>query len=358
MRICYNRPVRWLLFALMLGCSDDSPREPAPEPPSDPPAPASPRSEAPDEEEERAAAEPPGCLHLVLDEEPPLRVRAEPSARSEAVATLANGSSIRVLEVRGSWARFEGGWVYRRHIYDTCVSPPAVPVLPLGPKAYLIVEGWHDATGGPRVRLPDVPMELASMAMHRGALNAVEPVEVTLVTKLGSCVREVTQRTTITGSCPEYSSQTTALVVDGCAELMAGGDDRPHLTEPLMVAVFGAHPGSRLEEWPLEKSEPSEALLAQLRPRPLEIGDHVRFDGGRWSWLYADGEHHLFDRGRRVDSLDVTATEPMRVMREGRFLVGVGNQGFHGYGFYMFPRAGLPQQARELAYEAFTCGAY
>ena len=297
-------------------------------------------------------------MSVVLDEAPPLRIRAEPSARSEAVGTLTNGTPIRVLETRGGWARIERGWVYRRNVYDSCASPPAVPVLPLGSVAYLIVEGWHDAIEGPRARLPSAPMEMASMSMSRGALRSVEPIEVTLVTKLGSCVREVTQRTTLIGTCPEYATQTNALVVDGCAELMGDEDERPHLTEPLMVAVFGAHPGSRLEGWPHEKSEPTEELLAQLRPRPTELGDHVRFDGGRWSWLYADDAHHLFDRGRRVDSVGMTASEPMRVVREGRFLVGVGNQGFHGYGFYMFPRAPLPDQARELGFVAFTCGAF
>ena len=196
------------------------------------------------------------------------------------------------------------------------------------------------------------------MSMGRGELRDVEPIEVTLVTKRGSCVREVRQRTQVIGTCPEYATETDALVVDGCPELLGDDEDRPHLTAPLMVAVFGAHPGSRLEDWPHEKSAPSDAVLAQLPAEPTDVGDWVRFDGGRWSWLYADEEHHLFDRGRLVDTVSLTASEPMRVVRDGRWLVAVGNQGFHGYGFYMFPRAPFARQARELGFVAFTCGPY
>lgn len=366
-RSWYKSIVRWLALVLMLACSDDSERRPATEsrPASVEETEAEPETAAPSEveatDDSNDASETPtseGCVHVVLDQDPPLRVRSEPNARSEAVGSLANGTPIRVLETQGGWARIQTGWVYRQNIYDTCASPPAVPVLPLGARAFLIVDGWRDASEEPRASLPPVPMEMATMSMGRGELRDVEPIEVTLVTKRGSCVREVRQRTQVIGTCPEYATETDALVVDGCPELLGDDEDRPHLTAPLMVAVFGAHPGSRLEDWPHEKSAPSDAVLAQLPAEPTDVGDWVRFDGGRWSWLYADEEHHLFDRGRLVDTVSLTASEPMRVVRDGRWLVAVGNQGFHGYGFYMFPRAPFARQARELGFVAFTCGPY
>lgn len=349
--------MRWLLLALLLACSDDSApetREPvapveAAEPEEAPEAP-----EAPEEPQEPADDE---CVHVVFDPEPPLRIRAEFGGRGEALGTLANGTPIRVLETRGGWARIDRGWVYRRNIYDTCASPPAVPVLPLGETSFAIVQAWSDASASSEASLPTAPMEQAAMRMSRAALRASEAIDVTLITKRGACVRRVRERTTLIGRCPDWTTQTEALVVESCPELI--GDHADHLTTPLMVAVFGAHPAAVLEDWPREEVEATEAILRQVRRHPDdETSSHVRFEGGRWSWIYSAEEHWIFRDGRLIGEVDMTANEPMRVVERGAFLVGVGSAGFHGYGFYMFPREPLPNQTRSLSFAAFTCGAF
>lgn len=348
--------MRWLLSALLLACSDDS----APDETPQAEAPVEAEEESPETPEAPEAPEAPPadeCVHVVFDPEPPLRIRAEHGGRGEALGTLANGTPIRVLETRGGWARIERGWVYRRNIYDTCASPPAVPVLPLGETSFALVEAWRDASAESAASLPTAPMEQAAMRMSRTALRATDPIDVTLITKRGACVRRVRERTTLIGRCPEYATQTEALVVQSCPELI--GDDADHLTTPLMVAVFGAHPAAVLEDWPREEVEATDAILRQVSRGPDdETSSHVRFEGGRWSWFYSAEEHWIFRDGRLVGEVDMTANEPMRVVERGAFLVGVGRAGFHGYGFYMFPREPLPNQTRELGFAAFTCGAF
>ncbi len=70
-----------------------------------------------------APAAPATCRSVVDDPAPPLRVRAEPTSRSEARGELANGTALVLVERRGGWARVEApvaGWVYTQSLRGSC----------------------------------------------------------------------------------------------------------------------------------------------------------------------------------------------------------------------------------------------
>ena len=360
-----------LLGALACGSESTSEREHSPPTETMREAPAPAPAPVPETE---PAPEPPAepCPHVVLDEDPPLRVRASASSSSEARGDLANGSLVEVVEIDGAWARIESpaGWVYRRNLYDTCASPPALPALPLGPRTYLVLDEWDETEDRSGEVLPGPPADedsaaLFVMTLRRRAEETLStPVTVTLVTKTGSCVREATRRVVIAGHCPEWGSAAPALEVESCPELTRESDDRAYVTSPLMVGVVGRHEGARMQDWEHAEGEAPAAMLAAVRAKirhPYEDDTppiHTRFAGSRFSWVYHQEQHWLMLGDAVIDALDMTASEPMRVVREGQLLVAVGNQGHHGYGFYMFPRRPLPEQARDLWYPNFTCGAF
>lgn len=396
--------MRTILLALMISlatvaCDDD---EAGPAPATEPSTPAvgsaetpsaPPDDPAPAENDEALTQEQgtdddtstrDGCPLVVLDPQPPLRVRSGPSSSSDSVGHLDNGTIVHHVERRDGYVRITApmaGWIYEAMLMRTCDAPPALPAVPLGAHTYLLLP-WSDESPQPEpgTPLPAPVMDLEPAAMgfsYRDAQAIETPIPITLVSESGSCERNATRRVLIVGTCPDgdygdYSSQVNALEVPSCPELHPSEDHPIHITRPMMVGLVGHHQNARLEAWPHSPAPLSphqrrvmerriQRAVAAMEPQyraeyTPEMPESVeRFADSTWSWVYLDEVHLLFHGNALVDEVDMTANFPLRVRAGTELLAGVGNWGHHGYGFYMFPNEARRGLARESGYPTFSC---
>ncbi|MFT5355622.1 MAG: hypothetical protein ACI9KE_002841 [Polyangiales bacterium] len=343
--------------------------------------------EAPSEEQSAGTNDTPvldACPLVVLDPHPPLRVRSGPSSDSAARGQLDNGTIVHSVERRDGYVRITepvAGWVFRGMLMRTCDAPPALPALPLGEQTYLLLPTAHSEVQPEEgTALPPPVMESDLLAMRlsfRDARELEAPIPITLVTASGSCERNATRRVSLVGHCPsaaigDYSTWVEALEVASCPELHPSEDDFVHPAAPMMVGLVGHHENALLEPWPHSEvpltatqrravDRQIRRLVAAMSPEyrvtysPEMPDTMTHFEGSPWSWIFLDDEHLLFHGDALMDTVDLTAAFPRRV-RSGRdLLVGIGNSGHHGYGFYMFPDEAQRGLVRESGYPTFSC---
>ncbi len=68
-----------------------------------------------------------GCQVVVRDSQPPLNVRARPSARAAVVGSLEDGVAVTIATRAGAWARLSApiaGYVWRRNLARVCAPGP------------------------------------------------------------------------------------------------------------------------------------------------------------------------------------------------------------------------------------------
>ncbi|MFK8004485.1 MAG: hypothetical protein AB8H86_33265 [Polyangiales bacterium] len=382
-----------LAFCVFIGCDDDTPspsettpaREARPvevedevvdfEQPSD----ESPSEETDLREGTGHGDAPDECPLVVLDADPPLRVRSSPSSDSSLSGELDNGTIVRSVERRDGYVRITSpvvGWVYERMLMRTCDAPPALPALPLGPRTYLLLPSRNVRAAERGTPLPgpvtDAPELLPMRFSFRDARPLATPLPVTLVTERGACETEGTRRVLLVGSCTQMEDYTTALEaieVPSCTELYPLEPVHP---AQMMVGLLGHHEDARLEDWPHADAPITSGqrrvidrrirrYVAQFPddPDPPSVAETLqRFEDSRWSWVeFGVADTILLFHGDSLMGLvDYTSEFPRRVRSGNRLLAGVGGAGHHGYGFYMFPAEARRGLVRESGYPTFSCG--
>ena len=314
--------------------------------------------------EEEPAEE--ACPHIVLADAIPLEVRSGPNDSTAKTGELENGTVAEVSETRNGWAHLSSpleGWVKEASVYNACETPAVVPAIPLGQQTFVLVTEWREPQSQAGVALAEPDVEDAPMRFRRRDARPLDPpTPVTLVTKTGACVREAGRRIVMIAHCPDDDDQTmavTALEVESCPQLTAASDDRPHMAAPLMVAVLGNHEGAVLADWThadAPTTEPQRANVARYIQTEEEVPETMtRFGESEFGWISFEDRLWLMRGDSVLDILEQTASAPMQVKVGDDVLAAVGNSGEHGHGFFMFPNASVPEQARQLAYPMFSC---
>ncbi len=301
------------------------------------------------------------CPSIVLDESPPLRVRAAPNGTAEVVGELVNGSLVEVTRTVRGWARIEAphaGWVYRRPLYDTCDNTAAAPALVLGSRTYVLLESWREVSDVRGPVLEGGVGVFGAMEFRMRRSQPLPPTPVTLLSALGACAGFGDERVEIGAHCPEFGHAAFALVVHRCPLLQAehfGEEERA----PFAVAVFGRHPDARLEDWPSTEASVSDGQRQVLASRDdaRDTTPEARQLGSDLFWVQSELQAWLFHRDTLLAPLAV-ADPPRHVVSNGRHLVAVGRSGFHSYGLFMIPRRPLPGNVRTVHYPNATCGAF